>query len=96
MSAEQIRNLNDRFRADLFSGEHGRVMMTVGVDALSNLNKGLLLEKVRVFDAFTEDNDPHGEHDFGALEFLGRKYFWKIDYYDPAMQFGSEDPADSC
>jgi hypothetical protein len=25
---------------------------------------------------------------------VGRKLFWKIDYYDPDQQFGSEDPAD--
>jgi len=24
----------------------------------------------------------------------GQKFFWKIDYYDPAMEFGSENPAD--
>ena len=43
---------------------------------------------------FTEDNDPHGEHDFGSFELAGRKFFWKIDYYDANMEFGSEDPAD--
>jgi hypothetical protein len=39
-------------------------------------------------------NDPHGEHDFGNFTLAGRKFFWKIDYYDAAMEFGSEDPAD--
>ena len=39
-------------------------------------------------------NDPHGEHDFGSFEIDDRKVFWKIDCYDAAMEFGSEDPAD--
>ena len=33
--------------------------------------------------------------DFAAIEFLGRKVWMKIDYYDAAMEFGSEDPADA-
>ena len=39
-------------------------------------------------------NDPHKEHDFGSFEIAGRKFFFKLDYYDLAMEFGSEDPAD--
>jgi hypothetical protein len=35
------------------------------------------------FAEFPEDNDPYGEHDFGALELFGAKLFWKIDYYHP-------------
>ena len=46
------------------------------------------------FDAFTEDNDPHGEHDFGAFDHAGHRIFWKIDYYDQSLEFGSENPAD--
>jgi Protein of unknown function (DUF3768) len=45
-------------------------------------------------DKIRELNDPHGEHDFGHFEIAGQKFFWKIDYYDAAMEFGSEDPAD--
>jgi hypothetical protein len=43
---------------------------------------------------FTPDNDPHGEHDFGSFTLVGRKFFWKIDYYDREMVHGSEEPAD--
>ena len=43
---------------------------------------------------FSEDNDPHGEHDFGSFEVDGENYFFKLDYYSPDMEGGSEDPAD--
>ncbi|WP_413661945.1 DUF3768 domain-containing protein [Methylocystis iwaonis] len=33
--------------------------------------------KVMQFEAFTPDNDPHGEHDFGAFDHDGQKIFWK-------------------
>jgi Protein of unknown function (DUF3768) len=49
---------------------------------------------VQSFKDFTEDNDPHGEHDFGSFEYAGERCFWKIDYYDKAMEYGSDDPAD--
>ena len=52
-----------------------------------------LLEVTR-FDRFTDDNDPYGEHDFGSFELVGRTFFFKIDTYDPNMEFGSEDPSD--
>lgn len=50
--------------------------------------------KVVVFNSFTADNAPHGEHDFGSFEVNGNRFFWKIDYYDNAMEHGSDDPAD--
>ena len=68
--------------------------MTSGINALPDDVKAGILKKVRTFDAFSEENDPHHEHDFGAFEESGHKVFFKLDYYDPAMQFGSEDPAD--
>ena len=33
-------------------------------------------------------------HDFGAFVHNGERVFWKIDYYDPSLTKGSEDPAD--
>ena len=95
MSAEEIgdkvRELNDRFRTTMTGGQ---VMMTAGVDALPHDVKAMIVRRVATFTAFTADNDPHGEHDFGSFEIAGRKVFWKIDYFDAACEFGSEDPAD--
>lgn len=91
MSAERIRELNDAFRRT-FRG--GRVTMTTSVDALPACVKAQAILRVADFDDFTNDNDPHGEHDFGSFELVGRKFFWKIDYYDERCESGSEDPAD--
>src|SRR5437588_9272490 len=91
MSAEKIREMNDRFRSTMTGG---RVMLTAGVDALPSDVKAMVIRRVATFSDFTPDNDPHGEHDFGSFELAAQKLFWKIDYYDPALGFGSEDPAD--
>ena len=53
-----------------------------------------VFNRVRTFETFNADNDPRGEHDFGNFEVVGRKLFFKIDYFDAAMEFGSKDPAD--
>jgi len=93
MSAEKIRALNDAFRASM---DHrlGRVLMTAGVDAQPSDVKAMVIRRVATFSAFTAANDPHSEHDFGNFELAGRKFFFKIDYFDAAMGYGSEDPAD--
>ena len=88
----RIRDLNDAFRRT-FSG--GRVMMTCGVAELPDLVKAKVLQLVATFDQFTEDNDPHGEHDFGSFELGNQTFFWKIDYYDERCESGSEDPSDA-
>ncbi len=90
-TAERIRTLNDDFRRTFVGGA---VMVTAGVEAMPRDQRRMLLEKVRAFDAFTNDNDPHGEHDFGAIDEAGVRCFWKIDYYDRNTEMGSPDPAD--
>ena len=87
----RIRDLNDAFRRTL-SG--GKVMMTCGVAELPDMVKAAAICEVATFSAFTADNDPHGEHDFGSFELVNRKFFWKLDYYDERCEFGSEDPSD--
>jgi hypothetical protein len=89
--AEKIRTLNDAMRTT-FQG--GRFVMTVGVQALGNDVVTAAISQVRGFDRFTPDNDPHGEHDFGSFELGGTEFFFKIDYYDKRIEYGSEDPGD--
>ena len=89
--AERIRALNDAFRRTFVGG---MVVITAGVEAMPAEQRKSLLAKVRAFDAFTEDNDPHREHDFGAVDERDVRYFWKVDCYDRATEFGSPDPAD--
>ena len=75
--AAQIAHLNDAFRKST-----QEVMVTQGVQALPDV-MGL----VRVFDTFTPDNDPYGEHDFVSINCNQAKTFWKIDYYDQQLQY---------
>lgn len=85
--AAKIAALNDRFRGMAID-----VMITSGVrDTLPDLAE--LMKVVERFDAFNEDNDPYGEHDFGSLVWYGEKVFWKIDYYDQERKYGL-DPLD--
>ena len=88
---ERIRELNDRFRKT-FSG--GTVIITQGVAALPPLERIAVLIAVQNHAAFTEDNDPYGEHDYGSVRRGGQTFCWKIDYYDAALEGGSPDPAD--
>ena len=64
-----------------------------GVEAMPLDQRRSLLEKVRSFDAFSEDKDPHQEHGFGSIDEAGVRCFFKIDYYDRKTEFGSPDPA---
>ncbi|MFK0331031.1 DUF3768 domain-containing protein [Rhizobium sp. NPDC090275] len=89
--AAVIRQLNDGFRR---SFTRGNLLLTPAVDGLDTGSKAALLTAVQQFDRFNTDNDPYGEHDFGAIDLGAACYLWKIDYYDPDLQFGSADPAD--
>lgn len=86
--SDHIRALNDQFRQSFIGG---MVMVTSGANALSEPEKLKVMNKVRSFDAFTPDNDPYGEHDFGSFLFKGDTYFWKIDCYDLQMLGHSPD-----
>lgn len=87
-----IAEQNDNARKAL--GVGCRLVQTAGIDALPAADQSRIRELVELFDTFTEDNDPHGEHDFGAFVHNGRRVFWKIDYYDINYQYGSESPED--
>jgi hypothetical protein len=89
---EQIARLNDLCRTAM--GVAGRLVQTAGISALPASVQSAIRERVETFDAFTPDNNPFGERDFGSFEHDGYEVFWKIDYYDRNMECGSEEPSD--
>jgi Protein of unknown function (DUF3768) len=88
---DRIRMLNDELRRHLYSGG---AVMTPGIAALGPEAVGRLVNAVASFNDFSEANDPHGERDFGCLDFEGSAVMFKIDYYDKDRNFHSPDPAD--
>ncbi len=104
--AATIAALNDRLRHTFWGG---KVMTTCGVNALPEETRIKLFAAVQNFDDFVQhnaepvhesgyfahENDPYGEHDFGKVTVDGQDFFFKIDYYDHTLCFGSENPADT-
>jgi Protein of unknown function (DUF3768) len=90
-STARIRELNDAFRKTFVGG---RMVMTANVAALPEMVRASALVKVAEFTDFAQENDSHGERDFLSFDHCNRTFFWKCDYYNTAMDGGSEDPAD--
>jgi hypothetical protein len=105
---EATRKLNAQARSN--PGIACPANMTIGFQSLSDADRIEALAQVIAFANFTGENDPHGEQDFGAVYRLpsgewtqhrpkddnqiSETVFWKIDYYDNALEFGSETPWD--
>jgi Protein of unknown function (DUF3768) len=103
----RIARLNDQARRTM--GVACTAVATVGFRSLPEADQSKVRELIETFDAFDEDNDPHGERDFGCVYQLGcgrwtterprlrdderERVFWKLDYYDREMRFASEDAA---
>ena len=106
--AARIARLNDLARQAM--GVACTAVATVGFRSLPDGDQSQVRELIETFDAFDEDNDPHGERDFGCIYQLGdgrwtterprvrdderERVFWKLDYYDRDLRFASEDAAD--
>lgn len=99
-STERIAQLNDalRERVGLPRDCVNRINEVVETLRISTLSQGVKAEihkRVREFDDFESGNNPYGERDFGSIDVQGAgRVFWKIDYYDRKLEYGSEDPAD--
>lgn len=87
----RIALMNDAFRR---AGPNGNWFITQGVQALPD-ELGLI-DAVRTFNTFTPENDTWGEHDFGSIVWHSNKTYWKIDYYDQALQYWCDPLSDEC
>jgi hypothetical protein len=98
---EKIALLNDELRKKLITGElfkadsKDKAYITRGASIFANgMNRMQFLNNVALYKNFTEDNNPHGERDFGNFMYQKEKIFWKIDYKDNAMMYHSPDASD--
>ena len=88
----RIRELNDALRREMTGGQW---LLTPGVIALGQEAIMAAIKAVQSFDAFTPDNDPYGEHDFGSVQVEGETLFWKMDYLDNDREYASPDPSNA-
>lgn len=88
-----IAELNDKLRQNLFNPGKDKVILTQGVSNLPFPEQLQILLKVKLFNNFNKGNDVYQEHDFGMIEHSELKYFFKIDYYDTSMEYASDDPS---
>lgn len=98
---DRIASLNDTLRTGLYNPGDNKIVMTSGIaDMIGDVSvfrnfrkRAELLRIVIGFEDFSEANNPQGERDFGAFDWLDTRCYWKIDCYDRAMSGGSPDPA---
>lgn len=104
-----IRRLNDAARSN--PGTASIANVTIGFQSLSDADRFAALTQVVSFSQFDGNNDPYGEHDFGAIyrlatgawtqerprdeKTIAATVFWKVDYYDNSLTFGSDAPWDA-
>ena len=92
-----LRQQNDSFRAGLIVGGcafPGTVVVTADVRAMG---RDFLTDATLAvaFDGdFGVENDPWGDHAFGVVTVGDERLYWKIDYYDTDLEFGSNNPSD--
>jgi hypothetical protein len=92
-----IASQNDAFRRSCPNSKQlvGQRVHTDGIEAFGLEVVLDIWSRVRSFETFNADNDPHAEHDFGSFRHpVAGNVFWKIDYYDRSYEFGSEAPVD--
>ncbi|MCU1483118.1 MAG: hypothetical protein JWQ19_3904 [Subtercola sp.] len=92
---ERTRRLNDLTRTQPVSANASwtitrGVLALLANDESTKDTMGLAMGRVAAlraalaaFSNWSGDNDPYGEHDFGAFELFGARLFFEIDYYHP-------------
>ncbi len=88
----QVRRLNDEFRR--FGVGNGSVVLTSGIHETGSKFVEEVVAAVQAFNAFTRNNDPYDEHDFGAFDIGCERLLFKFDYYSLDLQGHSPNAAD--
>ena len=103
---DTIRRLNDAARSH--PGTASIANVTLGFQSLPDADRFAALAAIVGFSRFDEDNDPYGEHDFGAVyrldtgiwtqerprdeKTISQTVFWKVDLYEDPDVKSANDP----
>lgn len=87
--ARAVRALNDAFRLSFTSTE---LYCSPAVIKLDYNDQSNILDRVRNYRGFTEDNDPDMTHKFGSIEYEKQRFVWEIIYLDGDGNHESNDP----
>ena len=92
-TSDKIRELNDRFRRDGYG--YGHIVVSPSLVSLGDDFGRRVAAVVRAFNEFTPENDPHGEHNFGAFILEGKEIIWEFSYFDRSLKNPSPDASDA-
>lgn len=87
-----IAELNDQLRTTL-DPQYGLVMLTSSITDRGLFYVAVVMNAVRTFNQFNEDNNPHLERDCSTFKVLDDTFMFKIDYYSLDMKYHSPDPS---
>lgn len=92
----KIRKLNDDLRK-FGPGPWNKLFLTHMMSQTPMPLRLKVFSAVQSFNDFNEDNDPYGEHDCAIMDVKDadgtvHRIFFKIDYYDTDLRYGSEAP----
>lgn len=83
-----VQKANDLLRTTMIVTQRNQVFLTPAV--VHSPHREAVITAVRNFNDFNASNDPHSEHDFGAVSVGNEQFFWKIDYYDDTLEYGAD------
>jgi hypothetical protein len=91
----RIAALNDELRTRR-TARNGRIIVTGALieETGDGEKMARILDAIRDFSDFNDDNDPHGERDYGRVTVDGEEIMFKFDYYALNEENLSEHPED--
>lgn len=96
MNTETVKPLssialkNDEYRRAPVPCAWARFIITRSI--IDDPDMADIVGAMRSFNTFSEDNDPHEEHDWGRFEVNGEWFNFKFDYFeDSECNFGADD-----
>ena len=88
----ELNATDKNFGADCYRAKLFNCTLTLTPKVLLSEKTWEILWKVQNFTAFNNDNNPHGERDFGIVEVDGESYHFKFDYFqDDTLQYAAEN-----